>query len=272
MHDHGQVVLGYKEEKGDEVLDVTECPLAHCKINKKLAEIRAQNGFFSSIHDGMVVTLRMSSDGTVYWWRNKPPAKASWIKEQTAVGLISVPLGGFFQINNKVTDILLKKVISNIKELNAESVIDLYCGCGLFSIAAHYAGVKKISGLDCVESSVKAAEYNAVQHKLENSFFTANSADKGFEKLVADHCSEFDVSQQNTVLIIDPPRGGMGHKVRKYIRKTQFKGIIYISCAPDTLSRDLKILRSSGYNIKDAQMFDMFPRTAHYESLVTLTR
>ena len=272
MHDHGQVVLGYKEEKGDEVYDVTECPLARTEINEKLKEIRAQNGFFSSIHDGMVVTLRMASDGTVYWWRNKPPAKASWIKEQTAVGLISVPLGGFFQINNGVTDILIKKVMSRIKELAPESVIDLYCGCGLFSVASHYAGIGKISGLDCVENSVKAAEYNARQHSLENSFFVADSADKGFEKLVAAHCGEFNVSEDDTVLIIDPPRGGMGHKVRKYIRKTHFKGIIYISCAPDTLRRDLKILTSSGYRVDDAQMLDMFPRTAHFESVVTLVR
>jgi 23S rRNA (uracil1939-C5)-methyltransferase len=272
MHDHGQVVLGYKEEKGDDVIDVTQCPLAHPEINKKLAEIRAQNGFFSSIHDGMVVTLRMASDGTVYWWRNKPPAKASWIKEQTAVGQISVPLGGFFQINNPVTDILIKKVMNKIKQIAPESLIDLYCGCGLFSIAAHHAGISKISGLDCVENAIKAAEYNAAQHNLGNAIFVANSADKGFEKLVADHCSSFDVSQENTVLIIDPPRGGMGRKVRKFIRKTQFKAIIYISCAPDTLSRDLKILHSSGYHIEDAQMLDMFPRTAHFESLVTLTR
>jgi len=271
MHDHGQVVLGYNEEKGDEVLDIPQCPLADMRINEKLATIRKQNGFFKSIHDGMSVTLRMTSDGTVYWWRNKPPAKASWIKEETCLGTISVPLGCFFQVNHQVTDFLIQKVVTKLRAIAPESVIDLYCGCGLFSLAAHKAGIKKISGLDCVDGAIKAAEYNAKQHGMEDARFISNSADKGFESLLNNHSDYFEEKQENTVLIIDPPRGGLGHKVRKFIRKTKFKAILYISCAPDTLSRDLKILRSSGYAVEDAQMFDMFPRTAHFESLVTLS-
>jgi 23S rRNA (uracil1939-C5)-methyltransferase/tRNA (uracil-5-)-methyltransferase len=271
MNDHGDITLGYREEKGSDVIDIKQCPLAKDEINEKLQEIRNKQGFFSSLHDGMTLTLRKDQN-QVNWWRNAPSQKASWLKEQTIIGSMSVPMGGFFQINNDVTDILIEKVIEAIKAFAPKSLIDLYCGCGLFSLAAYAAGVNKISGIDCVEQAIAAAQYNAKQHNIPSAIFTANSADKGFESLMEQHEKNFNTKISDTVLIVDPPRNGMGRNVRKLIRKTDFKGIIYISCAPDTLRRDLKILRSTGYVVKSAQMFDMFPRTAHFESMVVLER
>lgn len=272
MDDHGQISLGYCEEKGSEVLDMPNCPLALPEINNELCEIRNTQGFEKTIRDGMTVTLRYTENDGVVWWRNNPPANASWLKENTAVGKISVPVGSFFQVNMAVADILIGKVMAAIKDLMPDSVIDLYCGCGLFSIAAAQAGVYKISGLDCDDNTINAANYNARQHQLEQACFSASFADKAFGKFIDGHQKRFDSKPEDTVLIVDPPRGGLGKKVRATLKTSSFKAIIYISCAPDTLSRDLQTLHQAGYRVASAEMLDMFPRTSHFESLIVLQR
>lgn len=272
MDDHGEISLGYCEEHGVEVLDMPECPLAVSEINDTLCEIRSKQGFKSTIREGMSVTLRFSENDGVKWWRNNPPANASWIKEQTGLGSVSVPLGSFFQVNISVADILLRKVIKMIKRFSPVSVIDLYCGCGLFSLAAAKAGVGIISGLDSDQNSINAAKYNAKQHGITDAAFSANSANKGFFNMLEEHKKRSNGTLEESLLIVDPPRGGLGKKLRAILKNCDFIGIIYISCAPDTLQRDLQTLQSAGYHVTSAEMLDMFPRTSHFESLVVLER
>lgn len=272
MDDHGTISLGYCEEKGSEVLDVPECPLAVPEINQQLREIRSTQGFKSTIRDGMTVSLRYTENDGVVWWRNKPPGNASWLKENTCIGKVSVPLGSFFQVNLAVANIIIDKVVETIKAFSPDSLVDLYCGCGLFSMAAVQAGICNISGLDCEHASINAAKYNARQFQIPDAVFSANLADKSFDKFLDEHQKRFNSRPCDTVLVVDPPRGGLGKRVRAALKNSDFKGIIYISCAPDTLSRDLQTLKQAGYQVVSAEMLDMFPRTSHFESLIVLQK
>jgi len=272
MDDHGDISLGYCAEKGSEVLDMPSCPLAVDAINDTLCEIRNKSGFYSTIREGMTLTLRSTENDGVSWWRNTPKKNSSWLKEKTVLGNISVPVGSFFQVNMGVTDILIQKVTDIISEYSPDSVVDLYCGCGLFSIAAGKSGISKISGLDCDKNSIDAALYNAKQHDLKNLSFSADFADKGFDRFIENHIAKFDTKLSESVLIIDPPRGGLGRRVRGALQNCDFKAIVYISCAPDTLKRDMVSFDYYGYHIKSAEMLDMFPRTSHFESIVVLEK
>jgi len=258
MDDHGDIALGYCAEKGHEVLDMPECPLAISEINNTLSEIRNKQGFKQSIRDGMSVTFRYTENDGVIWWRNAPSANASWIKETTVLGKISVPLGSFFQVNNAVADILIDKVIQVLKECNPDSVIDLYCGCGLFSVAAAEAGVARISGLDCDVNSIAAAKYNAKNYGMADAVFSPAFADKGLSLFIEEHIQRTNTTLQETVLILDPPRGGIGRNVRELLK--------------DTLQRDLQIFYNAGYTVLSAEMLDMFPRTSHFESMIVLSK
>jgi len=270
--DHGDISLGYKEGEGGEAIDMAGCPLANVAINETLCELRKDPGFKKTIREGMTFTLRYTERDGVKYWRNNPPANASWLKESTVLGMISVPLGGFFQVNPSVADILIQKVQEELKELNPSSVIDLYCGCGLFSVAAAQVGVEIVTGLDSDESSINAAIYNAKEHGLKDGEFIANFADKGFMEIVEKHKGRCGGDLSDCVLIVDPPRAGLGRRIKQIIKECNFMAIIYISCAPDTLQRDIYSLTGSGYSIQSAQMLDMFPRTSHFESLIVLKK
>ena len=270
--DHGDIALGYKESEGGEAIDMEFCPLANPAINETLCELRKDPGFKKTIREGMTFTLRYTENNGVKYWRNNPPANASWLKENTVMGQISVPMGSFFQINPYVSNILIEKVQDELKRVSPSSVIDLYCGCGLFSVAAAKAGVNIVTGLDSDEAGIKAAEYNAVQHNMEDALFIANLADKGFTDVVEKHKERTSGTLSDTVLIVDPPRAGLGRRIKQALREYHFKAIIYISCAPDTLKRDLYSLGKCGYKAESARMLDMFPRTSHFESLIVLKR
>jgi tRNA/tmRNA/rRNA uracil-C5-methylase (TrmA/RlmC/RlmD family) len=220
----------------------------------------------------MTFSLRRTHNDGVVFWRNKPKKNASWLKERTILGDVSVPISGFFQVNPEVADILIGRVVETIAEFAPKSIVDLYCGCGLFSLAAAEAGVERVSGLDSDEATIAAARYNAEKAGLQDASFAAKPAEKGFKDLLAEHKSAMGGSLSDTLLVADPPRNGLARNVKGSIAASDLRGIIYISCSPDTLSRDICELARSGFKVRSAGMLDMFPRTAHFESLVVLER
>jgi tRNA/tmRNA/rRNA uracil-C5-methylase (TrmA/RlmC/RlmD family) len=214
----------------------------------------------------MGLTLSYTKNNGAEYWRNKPNKKDSWLKEETTVGTFSVPKGCFFQVNPYCCDILLEKVQEKVKEIAPKTVIDLYCGSGIFAIASAMADVEQVVGIDCEEKSIEAAKYNAKSRNLENCEFIPGDAEKLTNKTLR------GVEPENTLLIIDPPRNGLGRKARGAIKASGIKDIIYISCGPDTLMRDLKDLMRKGYKLESTQMVDMFPRTSHFETISYLKK
>ena len=263
--DGPRTLLGYMYEGNQTVLDIEKCPLACDEINEKLAELRSNKGFFHSLHKGQTFTLRYTENDGVIYWRNAPKANLSWLKEEMPFGKFSVPVGSFHQVSGHGSAALIENVTAVLEKEKPEAVLDLYCGSGLFSVTAALDGVPEVTGIEIDEQAVESARYNLRQHGAGNAKVIASNVGRVFEETV-------DGLPDSALLIVDPPRSGIGRELKKSIVKSKIKRLIYISCSPDTLGRDLNMLHNNGFNLKFARMINMFSRTSHFETFTFLTR
>jgi len=268
---HGAVngatsLMGYFSEDNRTVIDVPSCPLARPEINDLLVKIRADSNFARSVTDHLTATFRFTQqDGAIMWlgqWKNDGPL----LTESSILGKVSVPRGSFFQVNVPVADLLISYVIGLIKQVNPAFVIDLYCGVGMFAIAAAKAGVKNIFGVDMDSNAISAAKQNTKDRRINNIEFKPTTAQKGLKWALG------KADRRKTTIIVDPPRRGLEKNLVEWLVKIQPAGIIYVSCAADTLARDVKQLRMAGYSVRNVRLFDMFPRTPYFESVTWLVQ
>lgn len=262
-NDRGNITFGYIHEDSHEIIDLDACPLANQAVNTLLTELREKPGFLHSLRDRTTVTLRNANEQTVFW-RDKPGKKLSWLKESTSLGPLSVPAGSFFQINPGAAEKLIATVKERITESPAQFVLDLYCGAGVFALLAAQSGKQAVMGVDLDEQVIEAAKYNAKSLNLDVEFraMDAKTAMKAF----------LGRTPEDLILILDPPRSGLHPDERARIAQHRPSEIIYVSCAPDTLARDLQDLEAADYTINSVQPIDMFPRTKHFETVTHLTR
>ena len=168
----------------------------------------------------------------------------------------------FYQINPIQTEKIYKLAIEKAKLKGNEIVFDLYCGIGTIGIfASKY--VKKVYGIEIVEEAIEAAKENAKINNVENIEFFAGDVEKLLFDLIDNRKIKPDV------IIVDPPRKGLDEKTINNIIRVLPEKVIYISCNPATLVRDLKFLESK-YDIKEVQPVDMFPFTKHVECCAVL--
>lgn len=166
----------------------------------------------------------------------------------------------FFQINEEVTKKLYDKVLDIVKEKNPKNVLDLYCGTGTIGIyIAKYA--LNVISIEAVEDAIKDALLNKEINNVKNISFIKGSVEEKIN----------DINSDIDLVILDPPRSGLKGRVIDTLFDINSETIIYISCDPVTLSRDLNIL-SSKYNILEVTPFDMFPNTYHVECLCVLNK
>lgn len=259
------VSLGYFGEDNRTVLDVPECPLAEKPINLLLDDLRRKSGFISSLRTGDSIVIRHTlKDGAQYTVSRALPTKDP-LTEHSPAGELSVPFNSFFQVNRSVGGLLVNAVSELVKLISPRNVIDLYCGIGVFSFIASQAGAGQVIGIESDEEAVKAAVFNARALGVAKADFIAGRVESSMKKLPASLHSE------ETCLLLDPPRSGAGGIVIENILSFRPADILYISCAPDTLARDLQNLCSEKYEIRTVRMFDMFPRTPYFETLVHLS-
>lgn len=256
--------LGYLQVDNRTVLDIPACPLAVEPINDLLKTLRTKPGFFQTLRHGMDVTLRWTERDGAIFWRGDSDSRDSWLEEPTPEGPLLVPRGSFFQINPAASGLLVGAVQTLLKQAKPTRFIDLFCGAGLFSLAAAKAGVAQGVGLDSDPAVVEAATQNAARHNLAGFTFQAGAADQDLPILLQAG------KPRSTLLLVDPPRTGLDPAVTAAIIAFRPRDIVYVSCAADTLARDLARLTAVGYVPKSLQLVDMFPRTAHFESVVWL--
>lgn len=169
----------------------------------------------------------------------------------------------FFQTNTKGAEVLYEKVreYAMCEEEKKPIIFDLYSGTG--TIAQIMAAVASyVVGVEIVEEAVKSACENAKINELENCKFIANDVLKALD----------EIEEKPDLIILDPPRDGVNKKALAKILDYGVKNIIYISCKITSFARDLHILKDAGYEIKKISCVDMFPNTAHVESVVLLTK
>ncbi len=256
--------LGYYGYDNREVFDVPACPLARREINQLLSGLRRDPEFRNSLRAGEAVLFRWTEVDGALWRRGKDPVGGSLLTEETVLGPVLVPPGSFFQVNIPLTNLLLQDLSDVISRLQPAAALDLYCGCGVFALAAGKAAVPAVLGIDRDREAVEAARKNARNHKLPGLQFEPLSAREGLKFGLA------PLKPETTLLILDPPRSGLEKGIVDLIADSPPASLIYISCGPDTLARDVRRLAGAGYRIAQSRVYDMFPRTPHFESLTVL--
>jgi 23S rRNA (uracil1939-C5)-methyltransferase len=170
----------------------------------------------------------------------------------------------FFQVNPVQTEVLYRKALEYAGLTGTETVFDLYCGTGTISLFLSEKAAKVI-GVEVVEAAVDDARKNAVINGVSNAEFFVGEA----EKVVPDL---YGKGLRADVVVLDPPRKGCDESLLQLLADMQPDRIVYVSCNPSTLARDLKFLAEHGFNIQEAQPVDMFPWTSHVECVVLITK
>ncbi len=170
----------------------------------------------------------------------------------------------FFQVNTVMAEVLVQKVMEYGMPTAGDTVIDAYCGIGTFSMPlAAKAG--KVIGIEQNPAAVKDARRNAASNEINNVEFISGDFEKVLTQL-APSLKGVDL------LVVDPPRKGLTAAILQSIVKIKPHRMVYVSCNPGTLARDLSSLVTNGYKINEVQPVDMFPHTAHVETVVLMSR
>jgi len=210
------------------------------------------------LQSGRKTTLRRMW-GEERVWYSLPADLVPGLPETT----LSFRCGSFSQVNYRQNLALIETVLRWAELSGKERILDLFCGNGNFSLAAARFS-SEVVGFEAFEQSIADAENNAKKNGITNaSFFCADSG-RGLRELISTG-SRFDV------VILDPPREGAPETVR-LIPSLAPEKVIYVSCDPSTLARDLSVLGSQGYAVVSSRAVDMFPQTYHIESVTLLSR
>jgi 23S rRNA (uracil1939-C5)-methyltransferase len=202
-----------------------------------------------------------AADGVRVWSGCPPPVR---LTESTVFGNLDVPAGAFFQVNPAVADAVVEAVIAIVRECGARFAIDLYCGTGLFTLAAARAGVPHVLGIESHSGAIRAARRNARKLGLRAVDFAAGRVEDLLVEAVK------PVQPEACCILLDPPRRGLDAVTRQRLVAAHPRDLVYVACAPDTLARDLGYFHRNGYRIVRTRLFDMFPRTARFETVTHL--
>ena len=176
----------------------------------------------------------------------------------------SVSPHSFYQINPVQTEKLYSLALEAAGDIAEKTVFDLYCGTGTITLFMAQKA-KKVIGVEIVEDAVKNACENAKRNGIKNAFFYCGAVEDVIEDL-------YKKGERAHVVVLDPPRKGSDEKTLDIILKMAPEKIVYVSCDPATLARDLKFLGQGGYKTEKVTPVDMFPQTAHVESVAVLCR
>lgn len=168
----------------------------------------------------------------------------------------------FFQINPVQTEKLYKTAIQYADIGKNDICFDIYCGIGTISLMAAKRA-KKVYGVEIVEQSIINARENADKNNITNTEFFAGKAEVIVPKL-------YKQNIKADIVIVDPPRKGCEKEVIDTIINMSPKKVVYVSCNPSTLARDVKLLENSGYKLKKVQPVDQFPWTVHVECVILM--
>ena len=173
-----------------------------------------------------------------------------------------VSVYSFFQTNSAGAEKLYSIVKEFAGDVADKTVFDLYCGTGTIGQIMAEAGSKKVIGIELIEEAVVAANENAKRNHLENCTFLAGDVLKMVDEL----------EERPDLIIVDPPRDGIHPKAIGKIIAFGAPEIVYVSCKPTSLARDLEIFQQEGYQVERVKLMDMFPRTVHVETVCLLSK
>jgi tRNA/tmRNA/rRNA uracil-C5-methylase (TrmA/RlmC/RlmD family) len=232
------LVIGFIRHDNRFVVDVDHCPIAEPVLNEQLLQVRAQ----PPPKGGIKVNLRVAPDG----WE--------------------VPPDSFFQNNFHLLPGLVATVRERLRDGGARHLIDAYCGVGFFALECASL-VERFTGVEIDRLAIRAARRNQELRGAANGDFIVGPAEEWIPALLQRFPAE------KTAVITDPPRVGCAAPFVEALRATRPAQVIYVSCHPATLARDLKALCADGvYRLDRVTPLDMFPQTQHLECVADLRR
>lgn len=168
----------------------------------------------------------------------------------------------FYQVNPEQTEVLYKQALDYADLQGDERVIDAYCGIGTISLFLAQKA-KTVMGVEIVPQAIEDAKRNAVLNGFTNTYFEAGPAEEVIPRW-------YKEGKEADVLVVDPPRKGCDEALLTTILEQRPKRVVYVSCNPATLARDLRILEDGGYQTQEIQPVDMFPHSTHCEAVAWL--
>lgn len=270
--------LGLYKKETNELIEISNCNLVDKRINdiiSILQEIAKESNIEEVIirvsNDSKKLMIKIkgevsnieklkSIDIDVLIVNDKVYTNSNQIITEIGSKKYYVSVESFFQVNKTLTTKLYNEVKKIVEEVKPNKVLDLYCGTGTIGIyvAEH---TNEVIGVDYSSSNINDANKNKELNNSNNITFINDKV----ENVIDSFESNIDL------VIVDPPRAGLDLKTIEHLKRINPTTIIYVSCDPSTLARDLKEL-STDYNIKYVQPFNMFPRTYHCESIAVLER
>lgn len=231
-----KLVIGFIRADNNFVEDIEECKISEPALNEQITEVRAN----PPPRGGLKVVLRVQPE--------------DW----------EVPHDSFFQNNFFLLPKLVETVRGFLKAGGARHLIDLYCGVGFFGIEAADV-VESFAGVEYDQRAIAAARENAAARNVTNGEFISSKAETALPELLA----KFQAAQ--TSVLLDPPRKGCWPEMLELLRQSRPAQVIYVSCHPATMARDLNILCGNGvFELVRVQPLDMFPQTQHVECVADL--
>ena len=223
--------IGFIRADNNWVQDLDECKIAEPSLNEQIKQVRAN----PPPRGGLKFVLRVQAEG----WE--------------------VPKDSFFQNNF----FLLPKLVEATREAlvgsGSKYLVDVYCGVGFFAISLGDV-VEQFVGVEVDKPAIKAAKNNALRHRRPNGEFVLGDA----QELLPSLLERFPA--QDTTVILDPPRAGVPKSAIEQLRAIRPRQVIYVSCHPATLARDLNLLCADGvFELRSVRPLDMFPQTQHVE-------
>jgi len=250
--------LGFYAEGSHRVIEIEQCLIADEAINTLIAQKH-------EVDTPMALRVGVNTGERSYIaepLEDAPLAHVPPIHERIGNYTYTLAAQSFFQVNSHVAALLVDEVMRALDLQGTERVLDLYCGVGLFTLPISDKA-KEVIGIESSPVAVKDAQINVRGH--ENvSVLTADV------RLALTHWPRITKAHWDAI-VLDPPRAGVEHEALERVAELRAPKIVYVSCDPATLARDIKLLADHGYTLDYAQPLDMFPQTHHVETVAVLT-
>ena len=212
---------------------------------------------------GVLVNINTENTNVVLSGKYRLLYGRDYIFDELCGRRFKISKSAFYQVNRAAAELLYNKA-SNLAALaDGETLVDLYCGVGTVGMCMANRE-NRLLGVEIVPEAIDNARENAELNAFENASFVSSDA-VGFTKYLED-------GAQPNVIAVDPPRKGLDPKVISDIASLEPDRVVYISCNPDTLARDVKLFGELGYGCTEAFPFDLFPRTGHVETVCLLSK
>jgi 23S rRNA (uracil1939-C5)-methyltransferase len=287
---NGKMQMGFYREGSHDLIPLSGCTLIHEDMEQvqnslavNLSGLEVQPGTEFSLrrsswtgHMSLVLSGKYNNEALSAWASSltanlslhvsqgskiKTLQGTPYLEEQLCGLTFRVSPLAFLQVNHQQTEKLYQLIHKYATLCGKETVLDGFCGIGTIALSLAQNAFQ-VTGVELYPQAVADAKQNAAINDIRNARFHAGPCEDVITRL----------NQSFDVVVLDPPRAGCKVQIIEAIIKTNARRIIYVSCNPSTLARDLQLFASSGYNITEVQPVDMFPRTSHVETVVLMSR